>query len=151
MTNPHRDQNRARIDGGYVQTREELNALLSLTLIVALSVIAFRIVKGRLGAYAFIPILVSLQAVLWLNNDIFAGMLRWTKYGGGLKVEALLYNGQDRCDALVSGNLVLRTKSTVMLIDDSKDLIEIATKNICRLRYLDNGTYRREFKLGSKT
>jgi hypothetical protein len=76
-------------------------------------------------------------------------MLRWTKYGGGLPVEALLYTGQNACDVTITGHLVLRTKTTVMLVVDNKDLIEIEKKNVCRLRYLDQGTYRRTFKLGS--
>ncbi|WP_334150762.1 hypothetical protein [Hyphomicrobium sp.] len=128
-------------------------AFLHLALMAALFLILskkmFRVVKRRLGAYAFIPILISAQAVFWLNNDAFAGMLRWTKYGGGLCVETLLYTGQNACDVTISGHLVVRTKTTVMLVDDNKDLIEIETKNVCRLRYIDQGTYRREFKLGS--
>lgn len=127
-----------------------LHGLLTLAGPIFLSVIAFRIIKQKVGAYAFIPILVSLQAVFWLNNDAFADILRWTKYGGGLRVEALLYTGQTACDVTLSGQLVMRTKTTIVLIDDNKDLIEIETKNVCRLRYLDNGAYRREFKLGSK-
>lgn len=122
------------------------NWLLSLAVPIVLSAITFRVVKQKIGAYAFIPILISLQAVFWLNNDAFADMLRWTKYGGGLRVEALLYTGQNACDVTLSGHLVMRTKTAIVLVDDNKDMIEIETKNVCRLRYLDAGNYRRTFQ-----